>query len=339
MAETCPALSELSGSLSADVRRHVAGCLRCKALVRHLGAAYDPLAPAETDVSPVELRRPPEVAPGDVCAVRMPGLHQRLLCVVLGEDAGVVEVVPVGDETRFATDRDLLLDADVLGYETMAEAWHAGEILTDDVDEILGRLDDKAYGLLVDLVDAVEDAADTSPDGPTGPPVTSDDDVRLDFQRQETQRARPFFASAAALRGVDRIAALLTRASAEEGVSQSQLSRHYGPMVESHPGWVDDLFAERIDVREIPGRTLGALFAEFEFRPTQRLGWIVRSTGWPDEQPAGHSQMALITRAGGRDQNVTADEAEHYLAEFYEGLAESLSARTSTTSDRPGSPP
>lgn len=338
MADTCPALTELSGSLSADVRRHVAACLRCKALVRHLGSD-GPLRPAETDARPVELRRPPEVAPGDVCAVRMPGLYQRLLCVVLGEDAGVVEVVPVGDETRFATDRDLLLDADVLGYETMAEAWHAGEILTDDVDEILGQLDDKSYALLVDLVDAVEDAAETSLDGPTGPSVTSDADVRLDFQRQETQRAMPFFASAAALRGADRVAALLTRASEEQGVSQSQLSRRYGPIIENHPGWVDDLFAERIDVREIPGRTLGALFAEFEFRPTQRLGWIVRSTGWPDEEPAGRPKMALITRAGGPSQNVTADEPEHYLAEFYEGLAESLSTRTSTPSDRPGSRP
>jgi hypothetical protein len=330
MAETCPALTELSGPLSADVRRHVAECLRCKALVRHLDAGDGPVATAEPDARPVELRRPPEVAAGDVCAVRMPGLHERLLCAVLGEDAGVVEVVPVGDEPRFATDRDLLLDADVLGYESMAEAWQTGEVLTDDVDEVLGRLDDKAYDLLVDLVDAVEDAAETSPDAPTGPPVTSDDDVRHDFQQHETQRARPFFASAAALRGVDRVAALLTRASEEEGVSRSQLSRRYGPMVESHPGWVDDLFAERIDVREIPGRTLGALFAEFSFRPTQRLGWIVRSTGWPDEQPAGRSHMALITRAGGRIENLTEDEPDRYLAEFYEGLAESLSARAPT---------
>lgn len=330
MAETCPALTELSGPLSADVRRHVIGCLRCKALVRHLDAGDGRIARTEPDARPVELRRPPEVAAGDVCAVRMPGLHERLLCVVLGEDAGVVEVVPVGDEPRFATDRDLLLGADVLGYGAMAEAWQTGEVLTDDVDEVLGRLDEKAYNLLVGLVDAVEDAADTPTATPTGPPLISDDDVRHDFQRQETQRARPFFASAAALRGVDRVAALLTRASEEEGISRSQLNRRYGPMVESHPGWVDDLFAERIDVREIPGRTLGALFAEFEFRPTLRLGWIVRSTGWPDVQAGGRSQMTLIAGAGGRSENVTADEPDRYLAEFYEGLTESLSARAAT---------
>src|SRR4051794_3486271 len=141
MAETCPALTELSGPLSADVRRHVAGCLRCKALVRHLNEGDDLVMPAEPDVGLVELRRPPDVAPGDVCAVRMPGLHERLLCVVLGEDAGVVEVVPVGDEPLYATDRDLLLDADVLGYEAMAEAWQTGEVLTDDVEEVLARIE------------------------------------------------------------------------------------------------------------------------------------------------------------------------------------------------------
>lgn len=330
MTETCPALAELSAPLSAEVRGHLAGCLRCKALVRHLGVDYDPYAAAEPDARLLELRRPLEIAAGDVCAVTMAGLHERLLCVALGEDAGVIEVVPVGDEPRFATDRDLLLGADVLGYETMAEAWHPGEILTDDVNEVLGRLDDKTYDLLVELVDAVEDAADTPTNVPTGPPVVSDDDVRHDFQRQEAQRARPFFASAAALRGADRVAALLTRASEEEGVSKSHLSRRFGPMVENNHNWVDDLFAERIDVREIPGRTLGALFAEFEFRPTQRLGWIVRSSGWPDEEPASHSPMALIAGEACRSEMSGPGEPDQYLKEFYEGLSVALSMRKPT---------
>jgi hypothetical protein len=326
--EICPALTELTEPVAPHVRRHLAGCLRCKALVRHIGIDYDPDAAIEDVGAPVEYRTPLEVSPGDVCAVVAPGLHHRLLCVATGIDAGVMEVVPISDEPQYASDRDLLLGAGVLGYETMAEAWNMGSLLIEDIAEVLAEVDHEAYEQLADLIEAVEDDGDASGSLPTGEPVVSEDDARHDFQQCEAQRARPFFASAAALRGASRLPGLLAHATEESGISVAHLSRRYGPMVKDRVNWVEDLIEDRVDVREVPARTVGALLAEFDFRPSERLATIVRCTGWADERHEGVSRMTLI--GSDRDSEPGSD-AEQYISELFEGLIDSLTSRVKTT--------
>lgn len=324
--EICPALAELREPLAPYVRRHLAECRRCKVLVRHLRIDYDPDAAIEDTGGPVEYRTPPEVSLGDLCAAVVPGLHQRLLCVITAEDAGVIEVVPVSDETEYASDRDLPLKAALLGYETMAEAWNMGSLLVDDIAEVLARLNDKTYEQLADLIEAVEEGREA--DGvPTGARILYDVDARRDFQQREAQRARPFFASSSVLRSASRLPDLIARAAEESGIPVAHLSRRYGPMVKHRVRWVEDFIAERIDVRDVPGRTIGALLAEFEFRPSQRLDAIVRCTGWAEEWHGAGSPTALI---GSEDEGELASDADEYISEVFGGLMEALASRTGT---------
>lgn len=325
--ETCPALTELREPLAPSVRRHLAGCRRCKVLVRHLGIDYDPDAAIEDPGGPVEYRPPPEVSLGDVCAAVIPGLHQRLLCIITAEDAGVIEVVPISDETQYASDRDMPIKAELLGYETMAEAWNMGSLLVDDIAEVLARLDDKSYEQLADLIEAVEEGREAK-GLPTGARIVYDVDARHDFQQREAQRARPFFASSSVLRSASRLQDLIARAAEESGTSVANLSQRYGPMVQHRVRWVEDFVAERIDVRDVPGRTIGALLAEFEFRPSQRLEAIVRCTGWAEDCHEAGSHMALI---GSERDGEPASDADEYISEVFDGLVEALASRTRTT--------
>lgn len=322
--ETCPALTELSEPLAPYVRRHVANCLRCRVLVRHLGIDVKFDLKTEDDSGHVEYPARPELSLGDVCAAKAVGLHHRLLCVIGAEDAGVIEVVPISDETEYACDRDLLIDSAVLGYKTMAESWNMGSLLVEDIDEVIVRLDEKIFDQLVDLVEAVEDGAEI--DGlPTGAPIVSDEDARHDFQQRESQRARPFFASSSLVRSVSSVPELIMRASEENDVSIAELSRCYGPMVEQRDDWVEDVVARRTDVREIPGRAIGALFARFDLRPSERLAVIVSGAGWAHAAPdAGGRHTGLIAGDHADTQDTDADE---YVSEVFKGLMEAIASR------------
>lgn len=320
--EICPPLTELSEPLSAQVRLHLRGCLRCKALVRHLGVDYDRDATVDELPGPLEYRSPPKVSSGDVCAAVVPGLHHRLLCVVTAEDAGVLEAVPISDETQYACDRDLLFEGELLGYETMAEAWNIGSLLIEDIAEVLARLDDKTYEHLADLIEAVEGGREAVA-LPTGAPLRYDVDARHDFQQRESQRARPFFASSSLLRSASRLPDLIARATEESGRSVAHLSRRFGPMVGDRVRWVDELIADRLDVRDVPGRTIGALLAEFEFRPSERLAAIVRRTGWAEDWAS--SPIALI---GSEPEGESSADADEYISEVFDGLIDALASRT-----------
>jgi hypothetical protein len=325
--EICPALSELTEPLAPHVRRHVAVCLRCGAIARRIGSDYELDAPTADPVAPAAYRTAIDVSPGDICAAETPELHQRLLCVATAIDDGLIEVVPISDEPQYASDRDLLLGAGALGYETIAETWNMGSLLLEDIAEVLAELDPAAYEQLVDLVDAVEDGADAPAGLPTGAAVVSDDDARHDFQQHEAQRARPFFASAAALRRAWRLPDLIAHASEERGISVAHLSRRYGPMVEDRANWVKDLIEDRVDMREVPGRAVGALLAELDLQPSQRLAAVIERTGWPDEHEAT-SRMMLI--AGDPEREAPSD-ADQYIAELFAGLIDALASRAQTT--------
>jgi hypothetical protein len=325
--EICPALTDLSEPSAPHVRRHVANCLRCKVLVRHLGISYE-ADPTAEDNAGGAVERPArwEVSPGDICAAKAIGLHHRLLCVIAAEDAGIIEVVPISDETEYACDRDLLIDPAVLGYKTMTEAWNMGSLLVEDIDEVIVRLDDEVFDQLVDLIEAVEDGEES--DGlPTGAPIVFDEDARHAFQQRESQRALPFFASSSLVRSVSTVPDLILRASEETDTSIALLSRRCGPLVEHHDNWVEDVVARRTDVRKIPGRTVGALFAEFDLRPSKRLAAIVRCTGWPQVSNALRAPTALI--AGDHDDTHDTD-ADEYISEVFDGLMKALGPRAGT---------
>jgi hypothetical protein len=322
--EICPALTELREPFSPDVRRHLAGCRRCKVLVRHLGIDQDPGATIADAGGLVQYRTAPEVSLGDICAAVAPGLHQRFLCVITDAEAGVIEVVPISDESQFACDRDLLLVSDLLGYETMAETWNMGSLLVDDIAEVLAQLDDDTYEQLANLIEAAEEGREA--DGiEVGPSIVYDTDARHDFQQREAQRVRPFFASSSALRSASRLPELITRAAEESGTSVTVLSQRYGPLVQHRPHWVEDLIAERIGVRDVPGRTIGALLAEFELRPSERLAAIVRCTGWVDDYHETSSATALI---GSEHDDESDSDVDEYISEVFAGLVEALASRT-----------
>jgi hypothetical protein len=275
---SCPAVSELQGELPEALRPHVGACLRCRAVLRALDRPVPP-KPAHDVHAELPLRSwraSTDPALGSVCAVMTPQRQERLICLVTGLEDGVVDVVPLSDEVEYASDCDLLLDASVLGYQTIAETWNAGALLVEQVDELLAELDHAAWDHLVALLDG--DGEDDKLIDVVGPPIVSEADPRWGFHSREAERARPFYAAAAELAGISGLPALLLRKT--EDVPVDRLADRLGGMVADRPDWVEALAADELQIapREVPEAAVAELLGQLDLSPSARLASIVEGS-------------------------------------------------------------
>lgn len=210
MAE-CPSIDELAllaSSRDATIDQHVAGCRRCRALLRLLeqreAIAAGELRTRELPQASLPHRVPPEgeLTFGEICAIETGSSDGTLLlAVVLDRAEGApetVEVAPVSTEVTNASDWDLLLafDDGPLGYPAMVELWNHGTVLPLQVVERFGSLAADGQHRLNAMYAAL--LSEEPPiEAPRGVPVLSDADPRAIFQEEEADRVRPFWQSAA----------------------------------------------------------------------------------------------------------------------------------------------
>lgn len=153
----CPSLLELEElklGLTADdeLERHLADCLRCQTLLAVIG---DPPNPQRFDALPVELPTPgPRRTAPDGVGMRTGALWRAVseaqadfawVVAIIGrspDNPDTLLVVPVSGASQLATDKDLLLDAEVLGYPAFLDMTNLGSVLRDQLREpvtVLGR--------------------------------------------------------------------------------------------------------------------------------------------------------------------------------------------------------
>jgi hypothetical protein len=210
----CPSLEELVrfDEAESSVVEHVAGCLRCQArlaALRTTTAAGEPFALPEPEGDRAALNTPHRVRPdtrlefGVICSVasdERPG--ERLLAVIVGGKPvkdpladGPVTVAPISLDREYASRLDALIgDGELdLGYDCMVEIWNYGRVARVQLDETFGRVHPASKRRLAALWKAMR-SGEGAPQGMlVGPPILSEDDPRVGFQRDEIERVRPFY--------------------------------------------------------------------------------------------------------------------------------------------------
>lgn len=186
----CLSLLELvdvrSGAEDPEARDHLSRCPRCQALLAGLPENLEiPNVPGQRVAMPARAIPPiPErIQTGQLWRAMPVGWNELAEVVaVLGRSPEADDrylVVPVVTEPEMATERDLVLDAALLGYAFFLDLANLGTLLRGQLAEYLGSLNPDQSKALVSLYRFTLGAA-TAPEGLlTGVPVVSEQDPRL----------------------------------------------------------------------------------------------------------------------------------------------------------------
>jgi hypothetical protein len=186
----CLSLMELldlrTGAEDPETRQHVDDCPRCRAVLEGMPAELSLPSLQETtaalDPRPA-LPLPDRVATGQLWRTSATGEHDwSWVVAVIGISADSEDrilVAPVTAEPELATERDLLLDSQALGYEAFLDLQNLGSLLRTQLVECLGKLSRPQAEGLVALYRWTL-AGDSEPKGlPTGLRVLDQEDPRL----------------------------------------------------------------------------------------------------------------------------------------------------------------
>ena len=166
----CPSLLELEelqlGLRRADeeIERHLAGCPRCQALLATLGASPrtdDPDAvPAVPEAAPAQSARR---AVPEGAGVRTGALWRAAarasadfawVVAIIGrnpDNPDALLVAPVASEPQLATEKDLLLEPELLGYPAFLDMTNLGSVLREQLLEPVASLERQAAETMVAL--------------------------------------------------------------------------------------------------------------------------------------------------------------------------------------------
>ncbi len=314
----CPALSDLFAAPQArEVAEHVGGCPRCQAL---LASVEERVQPEEQTGDQARLRSAPEPEPGTVVLVAAPDSDEHLVAVVakVGEDA--VTVVPLSEQVELATDWDLLLEKDPVGYATMAEVWNYGSVLPEQLVEALATLDATVVAQVETMLRAAVSSAEVPQGLPLGVPVLDDADPRLLFQEDETERVHAFWEPTLALAGAATLGQLVRERREELALDPEQLEETAG-----RRGWLGDIERDELDIPSVLSpKALAAFMRRLHVGGSRRLG---RLTLWTIEAQRKQASPALGVsfgrkRKGYRGVGGQEQSATEYVDEFLRELEE-----------------
>jgi hypothetical protein len=214
------------------------------------------------------------LAPGAVVLIGDASNSGLLPVVAIRSGDGAVTVVPLSAAVEFATEWDLEIPADELGYRAIAEVWNYGTVLREQCLEVVAMLATTTVGALEQLCRAARSGSPI-PDGlAVGPPVLADDDPRLLFQDSEADVAHSFWEPALALAGAATFGELLRHRREELHVEKAELEATAGT-----DGWLAGVESDLVDLRRaLPPRALARVLRRLQFGASSRLRTIVHAT-------------------------------------------------------------
>jgi hypothetical protein len=216
---TCPPFTDLCASNALTVlHEHLSGCPRCKAIVARVEASEAPVARIATAAAPAA-GLPPR--PGDVCTFWAPTSDEYVVGAVLEANPTELLIVPLLMDTTWASQEDLVLSADILGYPALAPVWAADHVLAEQAVETVDVLSEGHLGRLATFYDAFF-AGEPLPE-PGGPPVLGDQDSRVAAHAAIADDLRQLYAPWAMLQIADELGPVLAQRRAELGVELEQL--------------------------------------------------------------------------------------------------------------------
>jgi hypothetical protein len=186
----CLSLMELldlrAGAEDTETRQHLDDCPRCRAVLERLPAELS--LPSLPETTAALAPRPPLPLPGRVGTGQLWRTSATKehdwswVVAVIGisaESEDRILVAPVIAEPELATERDLLIDSQALGYQAFIDLQNLGSLLRTQLVECVGTLSRPQAEGLVALYRWTL-AGDSEPKGlPTGPRVLVQEDPRL----------------------------------------------------------------------------------------------------------------------------------------------------------------
>jgi hypothetical protein len=261
-----------------------------------------------------------EPEPGTVVLIAAPGSDEHLVAIVakVGDDA--VTVVPLSEGVELATDWDLLLERDLLGYATMAEIWNYGSVLPEQLVEAIATLDAPVVSQVETMLRAAVSSAEVPQGLPLGVPALDDADPRLLFQGEETERVHAFWEPNLALAGAATLGQLVKERREELKLDPEELEEAAG-----RRGWLEDIERDELDIQSVLSPTaLAAFVRRLQLGRSRRLG---RLTLWTIEAQRKQAPPALgisfgRKRKGYRGGGEPEQSAMKYVDEFLRELEE-----------------
>jgi hypothetical protein len=233
-----------------------------------------------------------------------------VIAVAPGDDT--ISVIPLSPAVQNATEWDLELPAEVLGYRAIAEVWNYGSILPEQCGELVATVTPEILEGLQTLFRAAL-SSDPVPNGlRVGPPVLDDDDPRLLAQDADADLAHSFWEPALALAGAATFGEFVRHRRLELDVAAAELETTSGAN-----GWLADVEDDTLDLRQaLPSHALVEVLRRLQVGASARLRAIVRST------LEGTSPQFARGRASAEPPPIDADE---YLDAVFAELEQSSS--------------
>ncbi|HEX4033585.1 MAG TPA: hypothetical protein VHX66_03995 [Solirubrobacteraceae bacterium] len=230
-----------------------------------------------------------------------------LAVVAIAASDDAVSVVPLSPSVEQATEWDLEVPLDVLGYRAIAEVWNYGTILPEQCREVVATVTPGTLHALDQLSRAALTGGPVPAQLAVGPPVLDDCDPRLLFQDNEADFAHPFWEPALALAGAATFGEFIRHRRDDLHLGPSELEATAGSS-----GWLADVEADALDLRQaLAPKALARVLRRLQVGATSRLRAITRTT-----LEGASPQLA---RGVSGDRPPTGD-ADSYLDEVFDEL-------------------
>ncbi len=238
--------------------------------------------------------------------------EELLPVVVLGEGEDGLTVVPVSPEIDQATEWDLYLSDELLGYPAVAQVWNQGMVLPEQASEHVAGVPASALEALKSLMRAANASAEVPAGLTVGPPVFDDQDPRLLHQDAESRRALSFWEPTLALAGALTLGQLVRHRRDELEIPAADIERLAGT-----DGWLADLEADTLALPEaLPAGVLAATMRALKLAASGRLARLAR---WTIEGRSAGTAGALA-RKGMSGHAPHGEDVDSYIREFMREL-------------------
>jgi hypothetical protein len=220
---TCPSLSDLAGPHAATMlAEHLAGCARCRALHARLERSEEELTVSPKAQPPAPGAEAPRA--GGVWSFWAPETDEYLVGAVLSAAAVEILVVPLLPETRWATENDIELPTDTLGYPALAPVWAADHVLVEQAVEPVNMLSEKELRTLSDGYEAIYTGQALTE--PAGPIVLGAEDPRIAAHAAIADELRAYFAPWSELQGSEELGPVLHARREDAGIELEEWSEN-----------------------------------------------------------------------------------------------------------------
>lgn len=212
----------------------------------------------------------PEPAPahGEIWSIRRPisADAELVLAVITAVSGDSATVVPLSTAVTHATEWDLVLPTETLGYSAIVQAKLAGTLAPDRLERRLSALMPESRRDLTQLL-AAADAGKAIPPGPlpVGPWVLSEDDPRLTARTRAAERLAAYITLVHPdpISEWQSLGSILARGSRATGIDLAT--------VLDEPRWASQLEADQLNpFAMLPARKMAELLK------TLRVGWTER---------------------------------------------------------------